>query len=247
MNDMNDLEKENKELKESLEFKSDLISMTAHQLRTSMSAVKWVLKMLLDGDLGTLTDEQRIFLKKTEDSNEKMIGVVSDMIEVNKEEGNEIRYSFSECDLKEIVDSVFADFKGEAAKKSVSLVCHCDGLSRKIEVDHDKMVTVVQGLIENAIKYNKEGGSVTVSASEDANDFTLSVADTGIGISEKEEAKIFEKFFRTKNAQKHDSVGSGLGLFVIKRIVDKHNGQIWFESKEGVGTTFYVRLPFKHA
>lgn len=241
---MKDLEQENKELKEALEFKSDLISMTAHQLRTSMSATKWVLKMLLDGDLGPLTEEQKIFIKKTEDNNEKMITFVSEMIDINKEESREIRYTFGKYNLKELVCNTVGEFRGEAAKKDVSLKCHCEEFSKPVEVDREKIQTVIQGLVENAIKYNKEGGSVTLSSKEDGDFVIISVEDTGIGIAEKEKEKIFDKFFRTDSAKKHESIGSGLGLFVIQRIVERHNGEIWFDSKEGIGTTFNVKIPF---
>lgn len=241
---MQNLEKENAELKESLEFKSDLISMTAHQLRTSMSATKWVLKMLLDGDLGPLTDEQKIFIKKTEDNNEKMIGFVSEMIDINKEESTEIRYNFTPENLKAMLMDVIDDFKSEAGKKGISLSCDCGNISKPVEVDKDKMIIVIQGLIENAIKYNRKDGSVIVTTKEESEHMVISVKDTGIGISEKEKAKIFEKFFRTAGAKQHDTIGSGLGLFVIKRILDKHQGEIWFDSNEGEGSTFFVKIPF---
>lgn len=239
---MNELEKENEKLKEIIEFKSDLISMMAHQLRTSLSASKWVLKMFSDGDLGKLNEEQKVFIKKTYENNEKMISLVSEMIDINKQEETKVFYKWDEHDIGEAIDDVLTDFLGEAKQRKVTL--HFNKPEEVlIECDEDKMKTAIQGLLENAIKYNKENGDVFIEIESDAHEVTISVRDTGIGIEETEKENIFNKFFRTKNAKKKENIGSGLGLFAVKSIVERHNGKIWFESTEGSGTTFFISLP----
>lgn len=239
---MENLESENKKLQEIVDFKSDLISMMAHQLRTSLSASKWVLKMFVDGELGEVTNEQKVFLKKTYDNNEKMISLVSEMIDINKEDSIEIVYNFIEKDLNEIVEDVANDFTGEAKERKVT-ISYTSGAPVIIKCDSEKIRTAIQGLIENAIKYNKENGSIFIKTENKENEVVISVKDTGIGITEKEKESIFDKFFRAVNAKKKENVGSGLGLFAVKRIVEKHNGKIWFESKEGEGSTFFISLP----
>jgi len=239
---MKDFEQENKDLEEIVEFKSDLISMMSHQLRTSLSASKWVLKMFLDGELGEVSDEQKIFLKKTYENNEKMINLVSEMIDVNKENNTELTYTFAEHDIVEIIDEVITEFAGEAKQRKVKIT-----FTKPKEIilncDSEKIRTALQGLIENAIKYNKEGGDVLIDINKEQGNMTISIKDTGIGINEEEQSGIFEKFFRAKNAKKKESVGSGLGLFAAKSIIKHHKGKIWFESKEGVGSTFFISLP----
>lgn len=239
---MENLESENKKLKEIVEFKSDLISMMAHQLRTSLSASKWVLKMFVDGDLGQVTEEQKVFLKKTYENNEKMISLVSEMIDINKEDNTEIIYTFVQKDINEIIEDVANDFTGEAKERKVT-INYTTGAPVLIKCDVDKIRTAVQGLIENAIKYNKENGGVFIKVEKKEREVILSVRDTGIGISEKEKESIFDKFFRAINAKKKENIGSGLGLFAVKRIVERHDGKIWFESREGEGSTFYISLP----
>lgn len=239
---MQDLESENKKLKEMLDFKSDLISMMAHQLRTSLSASKWVLKMFMDEDLGHITDEQKIFLKKSYDNNEKMIDLVSEMIDINKEEGTEIIYDFKDHDIVEIIDQTIEDFAGEAKERKVTLNFTKPG-EIIINCDCSKIRTALQGLLENSIKYNKEKGSVFVSIEQELGNVVISVRDTGIGISQDEQDQIFNKFFRSISAKKKENIGSGLGLFAVKTIVEKHGGKIWFKSKEGVGSTFHISLP----
>lgn len=236
------LEKENKKLKEMIEFKSDMVSMMAHQLRTSLSASKWVLKMLLDEDLGKITEEQKVFIKKTYESNEKMICLVSEMIDINQQEDMEVSYNFKDHDLSETIDDVITDFSGEAKERKVTIHFKKPAPIHTT-YDEDKIKTAIQGLIENAIKYNKENGDIFVEIEDDSHDVTISIRDTGIGIAEEEKENIFNKFFRTKKAKKKENIGSGLGLFAVKSIVGRHKGKIWFESIEGVGSTFFITLP----
>lgn len=241
---MEDLKSENAKLKEMVNFKSDIISMISHQLRTSLTASKWILKMLLDGDLGELTEEQRNFIKKTHENNEKMICLVSEMININKENNTEITHDFDHHDIVGIVEDVLEDFIGEAKEKKVTI--HFTKPNEIfIRCDQNKIKTAIQALMENAIKYNKEKGSIFVNLESDGHDVTLSVRDTGIGICKDEHDQIFNKFFRAQNAKKRENVGSGLGLFATKNIIDRHGGKIWFESKENEGTTFFVSLPIQ--
>ena len=239
---MEDLRDENKKLKEMVDFKSDLISMMAHQLRTSLSASKWVLKMFIDEDLGHVSDEQKVFLQKTYDNNEKMICLVSEMIDVNKENNTTILYNLSHNDVAEIMDEVLSEFIGETKERKVT-IHFTKPAEILVNCDPEKIRTAFQGLIENSIKYNKEGGEVFVSFDADEHEVTISVKDTGMGIKEEEQVHIFNKFFRTDNAKKKESVGSGLGLFAVKSIVERHKGKIWFESEMGVGSTFFITLP----
>jgi signal transduction histidine kinase len=241
---MDKLEAENKKLKEMVEFKSDLISMMAHQLRTSLSASKWVLKMMLDGDLGPITDEQKTFLSKTYESNEKMIHFLSEMIDVSHQEDTDIIYTYEENDIVDIVDDVLTDFTGEAKQRKIAI--HFKKLGTiLIECNADKIKTALQVLIENALKYSKEGGDIFVNIDRGDHDITISVKDSGIGIGQEEKENIFNKFFRAKNAKKKENVGSGLGLYAAKRIVEKHKGKIWFESEEDKGSTFFISLPIQ--
>ena len=142
------------------------------------------------------------------------------------------------------MDEIIFDFTGESYKKGVQLVFlkPKDGVL-PIHADYEKIRVVVQNLVENAIKYSKKESRVVISADKKDAVIEISVRDTGIGITKEEQANIFGKFFRAENAKKQDTVGSGLGLYTTKRIIEKHNGKIWFESVAGEGTTFNVQLP----
>lgn len=247
MDELEALRKENEELKKQNALKSDWISISAHQLRTSLSAIKWILKMFLDKDFGELSQEQQSFMRKAFDSTERLVSLVNEMLSLNHAQET-LTYNFSSTDIVTLIDDVVFDFHGESFKKHVGIVF----LKPPTEVpnvscDTEKIRVVLQNLVENAIKYSAENDSVIISLEPTEKDITIAVKDTGIGIPESEQPKIFEKFYRAHNAKEKDSIGSGLGLFTTKSIVEAHGGKIWFESDGATGTTFYVSLPYQKA
>jgi signal transduction histidine kinase len=235
--------KENEELRNQNAVKSDLISISAHQLRTSLSAVKWIIKMFLDGDFGELNPEQQNFMKKAFESDERMIKLVNEMLSINHAEETLNSVNKTSVDIVKLLDEVVFDFTGESYKLGIELIfLKPDHTLDPISVDEEKMRVVIQNLIENAIKYSNKGNRVFVNIRDNDDAVEISVRDTGIGIATADQKNIFEKFFRADNAKKQNSIGSGLGLYTIKRIVEGHGGKIWFESDE-TGTTFHVSLP----
>lgn len=244
MPEQNDLIKENEELRAQNAVKSDLISISAHQLRTSLSAMKWILKMFLDGDFGSITSEQKNFIQKASESDERMIRLVNEMLSINHAEDSLESLKPENTDIIKLIDEVFFDFTGESFKKGIELIfLKPTSPISSVMVDPEKIRVVFQNLIENSIKYSNKGGRVFINVSEKDATIEVSVRDTGIGIPTEDKDKIFGKFFRSENAKKQDMVGSGLGLFTTKRIVELHHGRIWFESKPNEGTTFFVEFP----
>lgn len=242
--DIAQIKRENEELRKQNSVKSDLISISAHQLRTSLSALKWILKMFLDRDLGAITGEQESFIQKAFISNERMIALVNDMLTLTHAEETALQFKLEEVDLIKLTDEIIFEFSGESSKKHIEIIfLKPDTEISKVSCDKEMIRVVFQNLIENAMKYSSEGDKVILSAKEKDGNIEISVRDTGIGITEEEKAKIFEKFYRANNAKEKDPVGSGLGLFTTKSIVEYHKGKIWFDSKAGEGTTFYFSLP----
>ena len=232
-------------LKQLLNAKSEMVSIGAHQVRTSLSAIKWIIKMFLDGDLGKLTAEQENLLRKAYDGNDKAINLVSEILLVNKsEEVVEKKYVFEKVNIVEMIENTIFDFSGESLWRGIEIIfLKPQTVLPETKVDKEKILVVLQNLIENAIKYSKYHGKIYVSVKIEKENIEISVKDAGIGISEDSKIKIFEKFYRTENAQKKEAMGSGIGLYTTKDIVEKHRGKIWFESKENEGTTFFVSLP----
>lgn len=234
----------NDRLRELDKAKSEFISVAAHQLRTPLSAIKWTLSLIIDENSENLTPEQRGLIMKGYESNERIIRLVNDMLTVTRIESGKVQYTFSPFHIDDLIDSVLLDFTGLAHDCNIHLSFEKSPTKLPYaNADAEKIRNVIQNLIENSIWYTKSGGEVIVSSGLERDMIKVSVKDNGIGIPERQKSGIFSKFFRADNAVKTRTDGSGLGLFVSKSIIDKHNGSIGFVSTEGQGTTFYFTIP----
>lgn len=225
-------------------MKSEFVSIAAHQLRTPLSAIKWTLRMLLDGDLGKTTLEQRDFLGKTYKANERMIALVNGLLDITRIEEGRYLYKPVLTDLENMIQLIIDSYQEQIKRRKLSLEFNKpkDKLP-KVSIDVEKMRLVIQNLIDNAMRYTPAGGQVTVSLNNGKKEIEVSVKDTGIGIPKSQQQRVFTKFFRGANVIKIDTEGTGLGLFIAKNIIEAHGGKIWFESAENKGTTFYLTLP----
>jgi signal transduction histidine kinase len=247
MEEIQKLKKDLERLEKLNAFKSDQISISAHELRTSLSAIKWMLKMFLDKDFGPITQEQEGFMHKAYDSTNRMLDLVNELLSANHQEEGALTYSFTPTDIVSLIDGIIFDFHGESFKKGIELLfLKPDDAIPFISCDSGKIRVVMQNLIENAIKYSDKGDRIIVSVLLEDEKIKVSVKDTGIGIPEEEQTKIFGKFFRSTNAMAKEGIGSGLGLFTAKNIIARHSGEIWFESSKDTGTTFFFTIPLSH-
>lgn len=231
--------------KEVERLKTEFVSIAAHQLRTPLSATKWILRLLLDGDVGKLSKEQIGFLEKGYQSNERMIILINDLLNVAQMEEGRFIYKPSFSSLEDIAQKNIDGLKETAQKKEIEIIFNKpkDGLSKKVKIDENKIGIVFQNLLDNAIRFTKPGGKVVISIEYDKINARVTVEDTGVGIPDEQQARIFTKFFRAGNVIKMETEGSGLGLFICKNTVSAHGGKIWFKSEENKGTTFYFTIP----
>lgn len=226
-------------------LKTEFVSLSAHQLRTPLSAIKWILRMLLDGDLGPLMDEQKEFLEKAFYSNERMIHLINDLLNITRIEEGRFLFTFKPVDIVKLTEEIVESFQDEIKRKKIIFEFK-KPLNKilQVEGDNEKIKLAIENLIDNAITYTPENGKVTITL-EGNQEILFSIKDSGIGIPEEQKERIFNKFFRAKNALKMETEGSGLGLYITKNIIEAHGGKIWFESKENQGSTFYFTLPYK--
>jgi len=227
-------------------MKTEFISVASHQMRTPLSAIKWVLRMLLDGDLGQLNNQQIEMLTKGYQTNERMILLINDLLNVSRIEEGRFQYRFVHMSIEEVVESVIQELFNLIKKRSIKFVYNVKkGEIPKLNFDPQKIRLVVQNLIDNAVKFTPPGGKVTVNLTSDGVDVDFSVTDSGVGIPTTQQNRIFSKFFRADNVVRMQTDGSGLGLFIVKNVIDNHHGRVWFESTEGKGTTFTFSLPIQ--
>ncbi|MCX6791264.1 MAG: ATP-binding protein [Candidatus Gribaldobacteria bacterium] len=227
------------------QMKTEFVTIAAHQLRTPLSAIKWIMNMMLEGDLGQLSDSQKEFLQKTHQSNERMIRLVNDLLNVTRIEEGRFLYELKPYDIIKLTEKALAPLKELALQKGLDFVFEKpSSVIPPIYVDEEKFGIVIQNLVDNAINYTKQG-KVLVSMAWDKpkEEVYFMVKDNGIGIPPDQQKRVFSRFFRSPNAVKTETEGTGLGLFIAKNIIEAHLGKIWFESQEGHGATFFFVLP----
>ncbi|PIR58022.1 MAG: hypothetical protein COU71_00845 [Parcubacteria group bacterium CG10_big_fil_rev_8_21_14_0_10_38_31] len=229
--------------KEVEKAKSEFISIAAHQLRTPLSAIKWTMQMLMDGDFGKLNEEQEKAISEGNLANDRMVALIADLLNVSRIEEGRFALKPTPVKLDQLIEEIITSLNIKADKKGVNLSYMKTVELPTINVDREKIYIVLENLIENAIKYTPAGGKVIVETSNVKDNLDIKIKDTGMGILATEKDNMFKRFFRGSNAKKKNTDGSGLGLYIAKNIVEKHNGRIWFESVEDEGTTFFVRLP----
>ncbi|OIO46937.1 MAG: hypothetical protein COU83_02910 [Candidatus Portnoybacteria bacterium CG10_big_fil_rev_8_21_14_0_10_40_22] len=228
------------------QMKSEFISIASHRFRTPLSALKWSLSMLLQGDVGQLSNQQEELLKKSFATNEHMIHLVNDLLNVSKIEEGKIPYQYQRVQiidkLREVVDENQSQL--QRVNLRLNLILPDDEIP-EILADSEKIKSVLEIIIDNAVKYTLPGGQIDISVKQQGQEIEICVADTGVGIPKNQQSDIFTKFFRGANVVRMQTEGTGLGLFLAKTVVEEHGGRIWFESKEGKGSKFFIVLPIK--
>jgi len=237
----------NDQLKELDKAKDEFISMASHQLRTPLTTVKGYASMLEEGDFGKLTKEQSKIVEQTLDGSNRMARLIDDLLNVSRMDANRFFLEGNQVDLNKLVPEELEQLKSFAEGKNVKLTY--EPPKQKIPVillDENKTRQVVMNLVDNALHYSAPpngGGHVRVSLVLNGDFVEFWVADDGIGVPEAVQKKLFTKMFRAPNAQGVRPDGTGLGLYLVKRVVEQQGGEIWFESKEGKGSTFGFKLP----
>jgi len=224
-------------------MKDEFISFASHQLRTPLAAMKWFGEMLLAGDAGRLTREQKNFVQKIYVSNQRMIEFVDTLLNISRIESGRLTNSPQPIDLKQLISEVVAEVKPKAGEKHQRLASVVPNRLPIINFDPTLVREVISNLLTNAIKYSPDKGHIVIKVSQDSDNLTVEVADSGYGIPKNQQSQIFTKLFRADNIRNKDTDGTGLGLYIVKSIVENFGGKIWFESEENKGTTFYVSLP----
>lgn len=223
--------------------KTEFVSLASHQLRTPLSTINWYTEMLLGGDAGKISKKQKEFLEQIYTGNKRMVDLVNALLNVSRLELGTLAIEPEMCDLQAIAKQVIADVLPQMKEKSqIFIEDYAKNLST-VSADKKLVDIIFQNLLSNAMKYTPEKGQIKLSISKDKENFIISVDDNGMGIPKDSQNKIFTKLYRADNVREKDTVGTGLGLYMVKSILDQSGGKIWFESKDGKGTTFFVTIP----
>jgi signal transduction histidine kinase len=237
----------NEKLRELDLAKSEFMSIASHQLRTPLAGIVGYLSMLGDGDYGKLDDSQAKVVKELYEASQRLVRLVNTFLNVTRIEAGRLTMNFTEVNLVEHVEAEVHELMPTAAKKKVILVWEKPKQSViTATADSDKIRDVFLNLVDNAIKYTPEGSVAVAIEQPDAATAHFTVHDTGVGIDPKDAASIFQKFVRGSGIARVQPNGSGLGLFIVKKIVEAHHGKVWMESEgPNKGSTFHVILPLQ--
>jgi signal transduction histidine kinase len=222
-------------------MKTEFVSIASHQLRTPLSAMRWTLNLLNDGRIKA--EELADYLGLIKESNERMIKLVNDLLDVSRIEMGKILLNPRQTNLYVLIQKIINNFSAYAKANNIVIAIEASETLPNVFADPEKISLVVQNLIDNAIKYIKGKGEIKISLESNNKSVKAAIKDTGVGIPASQQKFIFQKFFRSDNVMKHQTIGTGLGLFIAKSVVEESGGKIWFESQEGKGTTFYFTLP----
>ena len=229
------------------DLKSEFISIAAHQLRSPLSGIKWTFKTLLDGDLGVMTTEQKESLERAYSVNERLISLVTELLDVSRIEEGKIGYNFNGTSLERAVEEAVEEYKLIAQNKNIELSFFKPQIALpNMPLDEERLGLALNNLLANATNYTLSGGRVSVSIERVNEEAKVTIKDTGVGIPKGDMNKIFSKFFRASNVVRMQTPGTGLGLFIARNIIEKHGGKIWVESEENKGSSFIFTLPINN-
>ncbi|MDD5040214.1 MAG: ATP-binding protein [Patescibacteria group bacterium] len=225
------------------ERRSSFVSIISHQLRTPLSVIKGYLEALSAGDLGPLNDSQGEYVNDALKMNRETIELVNDYLHIVKLDAQKLDLKREMIDFTALIEQEVKRLQSIARASNCELVFQAPTGSRPfISADRVKLKQVVENILTNAIKYSSGRGRAEIALTDRDTDVLFACKDNGVGIPADEQEAIFTKFFRAKNILHKDTVGSGLGLFIARVIVEAHGGSIWFESTEGKGTTFFFTI-----
>jgi signal transduction histidine kinase len=226
--------------------KSEFISIASHQLRTPLTAVKGYISMIIEGTYGKLSEKLEKPLENVYQSNERLIKLVNDLLNLSRLEAGKLEFKPEPTSLEKMISNIVEELKINAEKKGLYIrIVKAPKLLPKTMVDQDKLRQVILNIIDNAIKYTKKGG-ITIGLKKLDSREQIKISDTGEGMDKKEIKSLFQMFTRATAGTQLHREGAGIGLYVAKRFVDMHNGKIWAESPgKEKGSTFYIELPTK--
>jgi len=219
--------------------KSEFLSIVSHEFRTALTGIQGFSELIRDG--GLEVDEVRAYGGYIFNDADRVNRLISDMLDLDRMESGRMSMRTSEVDINDVLMEAIS--RGTPGAVTVEFKSDLDPRLPIVAGDRDRLIQVVSNIVNNAVKYSPEGGTITLSSRADGRYVLISVTDTGIGIPQDEIGHVFERFRRVRSGAAQSIPGTGLGLTIVKQIVEMHGGKIWVESAVGHGSSFHFTIP----
>jgi signal transduction histidine kinase len=223
--------------------KDEFVSMASHQLRTPLTSVKGYISMVIEGDAGKITETQKHLLEEAFNSSERMVHLINDFLNVSRLQTGKFMIDKRPINLAKVVEQELDSLATNASSRNLTFVYRAPIEFPTLNLDESKMRQVIMNFADNSLYYSTEHTHILVRLVVEGDEVIFTVKDTGIGVPLTEQSQLFSKFYRASNARKQRPDGTGVGLFLAKKVIDAHGGKVIFESVEGKGSTFGFRLP----
>ncbi len=230
------------EVKKISKRKSDFISSVSHEIRTPLTSVKGYAAILLSSKLGALPEEVRVRLEKINRHSDELVHMVNDLLDISRIESGKVEIKKEPLSLRAIAEKISDLFAEQFKTKNITFSSNIPEDCREISADRSQIERVFMNLVGNALKFTPQNGKIDIGASRLNNVIQINIKDTGFGIPEDAQEAIFEEFYRVDNTINQEVKGTGLGLTLVKHIIEAHQGKIWVKSKVGEGSTFSFTL-----
>lgn len=240
-----ELRASNKKLKAIDKSKDEFISLTSHQLRTPLTTIKGYLSMMLDGDAGDISPQQRKLLEEAFNSSQRMVHLISDFLNISRIQTGRFELELADVNLADVLDEEIELLRISASPRRIILDYQKPQQFPVLSLDEGKLRQVMMNFTDNAIHYSPSGSMIKVNLVAKGSEIEFTVKDQGIGVPKSEQHKLFVKFARASNARQQRPDGTGIGLFMAKKVIVALKGSIIFESVEGKGSTFGFRIPIE--
>lgn len=232
-------------LAEANRMKSEFVSIVSHQLRSPLSNLRWVIELLMSGKIDSITEKQTEYFKILKENSSRMAELVQNLLIVSRIETATLPPKKIEFCFEDLIKELIKEFGFFAKASNAEIFFELQDNLPKIFTDSSQVKLVIENLLDNAIRYVKEKGKVSIKLKKQNDNIYFEIEDDGVGIPKEDQKYIFQKFFRSENIMKYQTQGSGLGLYISKAIIEKLGGKIGFKSQEGIGSTFWFTLPIK--
>lgn len=226
------------------QMKSEFVSIVSHQLRTPLTSIKWTLNLMMLKEKDSLTKDQLEKLETIKESNQRMVNLVNDLLNISRIEQGQLNLKPEKISLEKTIQNLMEEYGALAKASNIEFSLKSE-FSPLVLIDKQGIELILRNLIDNAVRYTKGKGLIEIKLIKKNNSVRCEIQDSGVGIPDRDKRKIFQKFFRSQNIMKYQTEGTGLGLFIAKSVISASKGKIGFQSQEDKGSIFWFELPIK--